>query len=461
MDARQERRRGAFKARDFGAQSHAKRLAAVFERQRRDRTATHAALRAAARAATAPHAEAPEAASDAPERARQQPARRPPPVAIPEWLVSVPPDLRDAWYAVPRPDGKRVFVVASAGRTVVRSRDGRRLAFGGGGGGGRRRRGARGRGGEGLAVSGLPGGKPGSRGLTVLDCVMPGAGAATCLWVLDVMVWNDRYMHDCPAEFRFFWLQNSLAELDDNDVGDDGDGPSCADVELPDVDGGDERESGGEGDEQGGRSWAGRDSVGERPHWFNFRPVPVYDADDAGISAAADPAQSAASRMKSQDGILLYAKDAHVELGLTPVVLAWKDASTSAHAIETFPEPAPAGVEPRDWPLVATLSHAHTAAGTHALATSDSSPVIVAEVPEESLASLGRAWASRLVRVRVLNAEAVADGQAPQVELVELAGYGRAVADSWSRILFQCLARHRPVTVDVLRGGAAGPAAAR
>lgn len=305
--------------------------------------------------------------------------------------------------------------------------------------------GGAGKGGGGFAESALPGGRPGSRGLTVLDCVVEdvgrvaragGAGAAR-LWVLDVMVWNDRYMHDCSAEFRFFWLGSALGELDDNEFS------------VPSAEGVD----GGDGDEElvdvdGGEVSAG----GKKRQWLNFQPVPVYDADEAGLSAATDEAMSAVSGIRAQDGILLYAKDAQVELGLTPAVLAWKDASTSAHAIETFPEPAPTDVAPCDLPLVVTLAHEAVAGSMRNLMTSDASPVVIAEVPEDALAVLGgRQWQSRLVRVRVLNAKEVADGLAPEVELVELAGYTRTTADSWSRLLFQCQVRHKPVTLEMLK----------
>lgn len=425
MDARQARRRSGYKARDFGASSHARRLEALFARQRRDRAATLSALRAAA-------AEPRPATTAAPAAAKRRPPR-PAPVALPEWLTAPPADLATAWFAAPRPDGKRAFVVASAGRTVVRGRDGRRMGGGTGKGAG------------GFAESALPGGRPGSRGLTVLDCIVEdvasvgraGGGGVSRLWVLDVMVWNDRYMHDCSAEFRFFWLGSALAELDDNEVS----APSP------------ERVDGGDRDEvlvdvEGGE--VGAD--GKKRQWLNFQPVPVYDADEAGLSAATDESMSTVSGIRAQDGILLYAKDAQVELGLTPAVLAWKDSATSAHAIETFPEPAPTDIEPCDLPLVVTLSHAAVTGSMRNLVTSDSSPVVIAEVPEDALAALGgRQWQSRLVRVRVLNAKEVADGLAPEVELVELAGYTRTTADSWSRLLFQCQVRHKPVTLEILK----------
>lgn len=310
---------------------------------------------------------------------------------------------------MPRPDGKRVFVVAAAGRTVVRGRDGRRVCLGGEDGA--------------FGASALPGGRAGSRGMTVLDCVIPVDSGGGWLWVLDVMVWNDRYLHDCPAEFRFFWMRSRLGELEGND---------------------------------GGACFVGKgEREDEEEGWLHFIPVPLYEADEAGLSAAADVAASAACGMAMQDGILLYARDAAVELGLTPAVLAWKDAATSAHFIETFPEPAPVGVLLSDLPLVATLLRVQAGDGRHVLQTSDCPPVVVADVPEEALSSLGKLWESRLHRVRLLNAKAIAAGSPPEIELVELAGYGRTVADSWSRLLFQCKARHSPTTLEDLKARSA------
>lgn len=478
MDPRQQRRAARFKARHFAADCHAARLEALFARQACDRAATRARIRDALRhqAAKEHRTGQPKVHDDGPASrppsVRPSPAR-PPPVALPEWLIDIPSNLADKWLVLPRPDGKRVFVVASAGRTVVRSRDGRVVRFGDAVSRSRRRRKGEANHSPPFAVSALPGGRPGSRGTTVLDCVFadgagtPSAktksravvprgrdgGVCVTLWVLDVMVWNERYLDDCSVDFRFFWVRSALAELDDNDDGegegegeDEDEGEGEVKFSMAQIEEDDEMEWKEEGDEE-------EKAQGRGPPWLNFRPVPYYPADESGIEAAADVGTNARRGIRPQDGLLFYARDAQVELRRTPAVLAWKDAATSSHAIETFPEPPPPNLPSHELPLVATLAHdaSDGGAGVHGdvtiLRTSDAESVAVAEVPVAELAALGMDWMRRLVRVRVTNCQMVADGAAPEVELIGLAGQGRRSADCWSRIMFQCLVRFRPVTL--------------
>jgi hypothetical protein len=190
--------------------------------------------------------------------------------------------------------------------------------------------------------------------------------------------------------------------------------------------------------------------------WVRFRPAPSYDADEVGISAASDPLLSREAGMQAQDGLLFYAKEAHYELGLTPMILSWKDAATSMHAVESFPEPPPLSVPPADLPLIATLAHvpSPTDPTQMHLITCDRPPVVLAEIPATVVHDLGCNAQARLVRMHVINTVHVACGAEPEFRPMGLAGTSRTVPDCWSRILFQCKVRHKPVTLGDLRSSA-------
>lgn len=450
MGERLARRAVDFKARSFATRAQAARREAIFNRQREVREAVYRELRFAALSSLEPDAGSTDLEDSGDELVttqRSSPHRRTRPrrnvdfqerhrgrycpVALPEWLVEIPNDLSRSWYVVPRPDGKRVFVVASSGRTTLRKRDGSLFPV------------------IGVCESDLPGGKPGLKGVTMLDCIIPADARrrnTLQLWALDVYVWNDAYMHECTAEFRFFWLRNSLEQLEGGVFH-----GMSVDAENGSVDVADDDRS------------AGRSSSNEVDHRrarskisVAFRSIPFYDADDAGISSASDTSLTRAAGIHVQDGLLFFAKDAHVELGLTPMILAWKDDGTSLHFIETFPEPGPPNTDRAGWPLVATLSTIPSSADEEMslLAAGDEPPVVLDEMKNSELQSLRRKAAGCLIRVQVLNTEDVAGGSAPLLKVLGAAGPARTIADSWSRILFQCMARHSPITLpDLLAHG--------
>jgi hypothetical protein len=585
MEGRQAARAEIYRTRGFVATSQAARRADVLRRQRERRDDVHAARRATAiAAAEAAVAGRTSSGGDGAVRIERDDDARPPsalkrgtrrarrakgpaavgnagmPLARPEWMLEVPRDLTTAWFVLPRPDGKRCLVYASAGRTVVRTRDGRAL---------------RGATSAHYCWSALPGGRPGSRGVTILDCIAEEEEAqhrsdTRCLWVLDVLIWNDRYMDDCEAQFRFFWLRNAISELDD--LGDDREdahslsadiletkthaeteinhGASPGATKYDDLmtddrqaDSGDSNASAAlnatgptgleyeqlQQEEADAHTMCARDSAFDsksmdlhsgmehetstfrcgdarpstskapqswrrslspdlsvssqlngalrrndrssavpapnnmrqrkrpesqrRATWLRFRPVPAYDADEVGVSAAADALLSREAGIQTQDGLLFYAKEAHYELGLTPLVLSWKDPATSLHAIETFPEPPPPHVSPPNLPLIVTLAQEPSLTGSEniCLTTCDHPPVVLAEVPAAAVTSLGSNVQTRFVRLRVDNTQGVAGGGQPELTPIGLAGVNRSVPDCWSRVLFQCKIRHNPLTLCDLK----------
>ena len=138
----------------------------------------------------------------------------------PEWLTDIPGALASSWclqllhavhasdslssltgpicpcrLVMARPEGQRCLVVASHQRTVSRTRAGTVLH---------------------TFESALPGGSPATctaaDTYSILDCVFHAPDRT--LYVLDLMCWAGYLLYDCGAEFRMFWAQSKLAELD-------------------------------------------------------------------------------------------------------------------------------------------------------------------------------------------------------------------------------------------------------
>ncbi len=49
-------------------------------------------------------------------------------LAIPEYMVEIPPDLKENWLIVPKPEGVRCLVISSNGITTSRKKNGKILA---------------------------------------------------------------------------------------------------------------------------------------------------------------------------------------------------------------------------------------------------------------------------------------------------------------------------------------------
>lgn len=418
-ESRFERRR-RFKSRNFAIDCQRQRRQATLERQRASRRDITETLRhlassssgSGSSATTTTKAGENMGGSSSSGKVRQQQQQqqrrgfRPwklAPLAMPEWLLEVPEHLATDWYVLPRVDGKRCIVVAHNGSTTIRSRHGAFLRRGGG------------------FPSPLPGGCRsnfcgGKGGMTILDCIYPeqNHGARRRrekVFVLDVMMWNGKDMYDCSAEFRFFWLQSTL-----NDV-----------LSMYD-----------EGD----------DIISTYP--VDFRVLPYFEADREGILNACDA--EACNLSVNLDGLLFYLREGPYMLGVTPLILIWKDGATSYHFIETVPEPPPENVPVEDLPLVVSLCGRKTEHDTIELMTSDNPPMSLGEVDLMWDTEEG----GRLLRFKVMDTFKVSKGDHDlQLEYLEMAGKSRAQADSWSRIEFQCRARHRPLTMGEILNAAA------
>ncbi|KAG6452354.1 snurportin-1 [Manduca sexta] len=112
-----------------------------------------------------------------------------------EWMIEKPEDFNDNWYVVPCPKGVRMLVVASKGLTKCYTKYGQyRFEF----------------------RTALPGGNPRDTRCNhccVLDCFYYEKG--NTMFVLDLLAWNIQPMCDGETDFRHFWLQTHLAEIDE------------------------------------------------------------------------------------------------------------------------------------------------------------------------------------------------------------------------------------------------------
>ncbi|KAL9672642.1 hypothetical protein QQ045_028894 [Rhodiola kirilowii] len=178
---------------------------------------------------------------------------------IPEWMIDVPDRLNHDWYVFARPAGKRCFVVSSKGTTVSRLRNGAVLHH---------------------FPSALPSGSrkktvsDPSQSYSVLDCIFHELDQT--YYVIDMVCWRGYSLHDCTAEFRFFWLNSKLVESGACDP------PSTY-------------------------------------HKYRFSQVLVYNCDESGLQMA-------------YSGVVPYVKDG---LLLYNKILVWKDENFSQYVIDT------------------------------------------------------------------------------------------------------------------------------
>eukprot|EP00249_Psilotum_nudum_P017860 c26526_g1_i2 orf=34-1209(+) len=231
-------------------------------------------------------------------------------LTLPEWMVDLPVRLKEDWYVLARPAGKRCIVVSSHGTTVSRLRNGRVLH---------------------CFPSALPNGSRAcgvvtpSHTFCILDCVFHEPDQT--YYITDMMCWCGYSLYDCNFEFRYFWMNSKLAET-------------------------------------------GALSSPSAYHKYCFRVAPVYECDVPGLQAAySGPVPFA------RDGLLFYNRHAHYVLGLTPLVLLWKDANCSQYYLDTDSK----GNVPPCQQVVLKLQ------GDGTVVTSDDPPVTLGSMPQKFL----------------------------------------------------------------------------
>ncbi|XP_004297553.1 PREDICTED: snurportin-1 [Fragaria vesca subsp. vesca] len=119
---------------------------------------------------------------------------------LPEWMIDVPHRLPHDWYVLPRPSGKRCFVVSSDGTTISRQRNGTVLH---------------------RFPSALPHGSrnrdgSGPPSYSILDCIFHEMDQT--YYVIDMVCWKNYSYYNCSTEFRFTWLEEKLRETNARDA---------------------------------------------------------------------------------------------------------------------------------------------------------------------------------------------------------------------------------------------------
>ncbi|CAK9170285.1 unnamed protein product [Ilex paraguariensis] len=226
----------------------------------------------------------------------------------------------------------------------------------------------------------------------ILDCIFHELDQT--YYVIDMVCWAGISFYECTAEFRFFWLNNKLVET-----------RAC---EAPSV-----------------------------FHKFRFSLVPVYNCDKEGFHIAYTGAVP-----YEKDGLLFYNKHAHYQTGNTPLALVWKDENCSKYVIDTDSK----GHVPHQQQVVLELQD------DGKLTASDDPPVVFGCLNGDFIQKTGL-HSGYLLRFTVNEGGLrFVDGKLEKADLQYLgkANRARAFADSFSKIMFQYMARYSPLTVEHL-----------
>ncbi|KAK9768181.1 hypothetical protein K7432_001377 [Basidiobolus ranarum] len=198
-----------------------------------------------------------------------------------EWMIQVPPNLFGGWYLILCPKGKRCMIISANGKTLCRSKSGRVIKN---------------------FQSALPAGFANYRGnrssdYCILDCIFD--ESTSTFFVLDLMCWKGMPLYDCATEFRFFWLQSKLTELD----------PPRTSAQTE----------------------------------FQFRSLQPFDCTQESLtSLASNPYQLS----YQPDGLLFFNKEAHYEIGDTPLC-GWVGIEKFEEIIGSWLSPQPTqSIEP-------------------------------------------------------------------------------------------------------------------
>ncbi|KAK9915988.1 hypothetical protein WJX75_007001 [Coccomyxa subellipsoidea] len=164
----------------------------------------------------------------------------------------------------------------------------------------------------------------------------------------------------------------------------------------------------------------------------------------AEIAEGIQAAYSGMAPFQQRDGLLFLNREAHYDLGSSPLALLWKDAHSSRYFLDTDA----AGVVP-DWLhiVLQCLDNGHVGTG-------DDPPIIVGTVPQDLLQNKpDQSRHGRLLRFTVREGGLILrDGELVSADLrfEGLANQRRGRADLCSKIVFQHLARNNPITLAML-----------
>ncbi|KAL9239359.1 hypothetical protein vseg_013691 [Gypsophila vaccaria] len=233
-----------------------------------------------------------------------------------------------------------------------------------------------------------------SQSYCILDCIFHEMDKT--YYVIDMVCWRGYSLYDCNAEFRFFWLNSKLTE--------------CGACEPPSY-----------------------------YHRYKFSPVPVYNCDQAGLLSA-----YSGHAPYVKDGLLFYNKHALYQAGNTPLALVWKDEKCSQYVIDTDNK----GEVLDKQQVVLELQT------DGKLTTSDDPPVEFGCVDQDFVQKLGL-HPGDLLRFAINDGGLIlVDGKLEKADLIyqDKPNRGRAFADSYSKVIFQYMARNSPLRIDDLVG---------
>lgn len=240
------------------------------------------------------------------------------------------------------------------------------------------------------------------------------------------MSWRGHDVYDCTTEFRYFWLHSKFKE-----------------EYIPST----------------------------QAEAVSFQLVAVYDATPQGITAAYKYFQQN-NNVYPQDGLYFVHKQTQYILGQTPLALLWKNASCSPYHIDTE---ADGTTPPRQRVVLQYLGD-----GRREVGTGDDPPLAVATMPASWIEEIGRKKirlkVGRLLRFELMGGaggsgsgsegqggicvywggSAISDGSSAMIEataslkFVGAPDQKRGRADMLSKIMFQMMARTRPIGVEEL-----------
>ncbi|KAI3901947.1 hypothetical protein MKW92_014690 [Papaver armeniacum] len=210
-----------------------------------------------------------------------------------------------------------------------------------------------------------------------------------------MVCWRGYSLHDCTAEFRFFWLNSKLAET-------------------------------------------GVCNPPSMYHKYKFSVVPTYESDQMGLQTA-----YLGTVPYVRDGLLFYNKHAHYHTGNTPLALVWKDENCSQYVMDEDSE----GQTPPHQKVVSALNHEDGS-----LTTSDDTPVVFGYLSQEFVLKSNLKPGNFLRFTVGDGGMSFVDGKLEKADLhyTNQAYRARASADSYSKILFQYAARNSPLGIEDL-----------
>mmetsp|Transcript_17148 Transcript_17148/g.23681 ORF Transcript_17148/g.23681 Transcript_17148/m.23681 type:complete len:214 (-) Transcript_17148:91-732(-) len=174
-------------------------------------------------------------------------------------------------------------------------------------------------------------------------------------------------------------------------------------------------------------------------HKFSFSPLASYECSLEGLRSA-----YTITMPFTRGGLLFYNKQGHYTLGLSPLVLHWKDQHCSNYFIDTDKD---GNVLPQQ-SLVLRFQ-----AQSGNLVTGDDPPVALAVMPQDFVTTHAESLREGLllrcvVGEKGLSLDAQGRPLTVDVHLDGLANQRRGGADSFTKILFQYAARHHPLTFE-------------